>query len=106
MVPALLPLSDGRGWSDQDRPSQTLVSPSDPEPTMTDGGHDAACGCFNFRTSYTPLMPETEPNAKRTLAVQQGSEPLTLAFSDVSFTVTSTKPGTGLLDVRTSLSSC
>jgi len=71
---------------------------------MTDGAHDATCGCFNFGPSYyAPLIPETEPNTKRMLTVQQGSELLTLTFSDVSFTVTSTKPdGTGLLDVRIS----
>jgi len=63
---------------------------------MTDGAHDAACGCFNFGPSYTPLTPETEPNTKRVLTVQQGPEPLTLTFSDISFTVTSTGPdGTG-----------
>jgi len=70
---------------------------------MTDGAHDAACGCFDFGSSYTPLIPEMEPNAKRTLTVRQGSELLTLTFSDVSFIVTSTKPdGTGLLHVRIS----
>jgi len=70
---------------------------------MTDGAHDAACGCFNFGSSYTPLTPETESGTKRALTVRQGSEPLTLAFSDISFTVVSTKPdGTGLLDVRIS----
>ena len=97
----LLPVSDDRAAGLAT--TQTLVSPSESQPTMTDGAHDAACGCFNFGSSYTPLTPETERNAKRILAVQQGSEPLTLAFSDDSFTVTSTKPdGTGLLDVRTS----
>jgi len=74
---------------------------------MTDGAHDTACGCFNFGSSYAPLVPETEPNAKRILTVQQGSELLTLTFCDTSFTVTSTKPdGTGLLGVRTSGFSC
>ena len=67
---------------------------------MTDDTHGAACGCLNFGSSYAPLTPETESNARRTLTVQQRSELLTLAFSDTSFTVTSTKPdGTGLYDV-------
>ena len=74
---------------------------------MTDDAHSAACGCFDFGTSYAPLTPEMEQNAKRILAVQQGSELLTLAFSDASFVVTASNPGgTGLLDFRTSYFSC
>ena len=40
--------------------------------------------CLNFCSSYTPLIPETEPNTRRTSTVQQLSELLTLAFSDTS----------------------
>ena len=70
---------------------------------MTDDVHDAVCGCFDFGSSYTPLTPEAEPNTRRTVNVRQGSELLALAFSDVSLTVTSTKPdGTGSSDVLTS----
>ena len=95
----LLPVSDDHSWPDQDWPTQTLVSLSEPESMMTDGVHDAACGCFDLGPSYTPLTQEIEPDAKHMLTVQQGSELLTLTFSDVSFTVAATKPdGTGLLD--------
>jgi hypothetical protein len=74
---------------------------------MADDTHDAACGCFNFGSSYVPLTPETEPNTKRVLNVQRGSEFLTLTFSDLSFTVVSAGPdGTGLLDARNSRFLC
>jgi len=74
---------------------------------MTDGAHDAACGCLNFGSSYTPLTLETEPTTKRVLTVQRGPELLTLTFSDISFTVISTNPdGTGLSDAGNSCISC
>lgn len=67
---------------------------------MTDGTHDAACNCFNIRPSYAPLDPEAELNTKRKLTVRQGPELLTLAFSEIAFTVTSAKfDGTGLSGV-------
>lgn len=70
---------------------------------MTDGAHDAACGCFALSPSYTPLTQEPEPDPKRILTVRQGPEPLTLTFSDTSFTVISTKPdGSGSSDARNS----
>jgi len=61
---------------------------------------DASCGCFDFGSSYTPLEPETEPDTNRALTARRGPELLTLAFSDISFTVTSIKPdGTGSSDL-------
>lgn len=70
---------------------------------MADDAHGAACGCFGRCSSYTPLAQETEPIAERVVTVRQGPELLALAFSDVSFTVVSTKPdGTGLSDTRNS----
>ena len=83
-------------------PSADSIS-SETEHTMTDDAHDAACGCFNFGSSYAPLTMETDPSAKRVITVRQGPEPLALTFSDTSFTVISTKSdGTGLLDVGNS----
>ena len=74
---------------------------------MTDDTHDAACGCFDFGSSYAPLTSETEPNTRRPLTVRQGSELLTITFSDISLTVTSTKPdGTGSSDIQTPSVSC
>lgn len=79
----------------------THSTPTDSKPTMADDAHDPSCGCFKLGASYAPLTPETEPNSRRVLTVQQDAKPLTLAFSDASFTVTSVKPdGTGSLDVR------
>ena len=78
-------------------------TPSISKPTMADDTHDATCGCLNFGSSYAPLTPDMEPNAGHMLTVQQGSEPLTLAFSDISFAVISTgSDGTGLLNARNS----
>ena len=68
---------------------------------MTDDTHDATCNCFSIRPSYAPLDPEAELNTKRKLTVRQGPEVFTLAFSEIAFTVTSTKfDGTGSLGVR------
>ena len=74
------------------------------EAAMADDAHGAACGCFGRCSSYTPLATqETEPVAERVVTVRQGPELLALAFSDVSFTVVSTKPdGSGLSEARNS----
>ena len=67
---------------------------------MSNDAHDAACGYFKLGPSYTSLTSETEPNLEHTLTVCQGSERLTLTFSDISFTVVSTEhDGTSSSDV-------
>lgn len=76
------------------KPVCPIPPPSNPNPRrrhMTDGTHEEACGCINFRSSYTPLAPEVESNIKCTLRVRQRSETLTLTFSEIAFTVTSNK---------------
>jgi len=67
---------------------------------MADDTQDPACGCFSLGSSCTPLAAEMESNTSRVLTARRGSELLSLAFSDVSFTVTSVKPdGTGSSDL-------
>ena len=67
---------------------------------MTDDTHDANCGCFEIPPPYTQLAPATESNPKRVVTIRQNSELLSIALSEVSFTVTSVKSnGTGSSDV-------
>jgi hypothetical protein len=104
---ALLPRSDAESLSRLAAFLTRSEPESEPTISMTDGTHDATCNCFSIRPSYAPLAPEAESNTKRKLTVRQGSEVLTLAFSEIAFTVTSTKPdGTGSSDVQSPRFSC